>query len=123
MGTYLHLNVDAIIDHVQEQALSVSKCDRPGYLATIVAGDSAIREMFLETHRLWGTNLPYYLAVSKDPRPSGQPLANAVDQILAGAPSEEFLVIAYQDGGLLTVSRKRLPFQDAAASADWWRMT
>lgn len=67
-----------------------------------------------------GTVLRDYFHVNAPPSDVAVSLPGAVEHVEAfGAPAE-FLIVGYPDGGLITVSRRMLPFQDGAGQADWW---
>jgi hypothetical protein len=72
-------------------------------------------------HTLWGAALPYYFIVSKLIEAGTISLKEAVANIEASPADDRFLIVAYQDGGLITVSAAALPFQLGARKADWWR--
>jgi hypothetical protein len=48
-------------------------------------------------------------------------ISEAVAKREALASAEDFLVVAYQDGGLISISGTLLPFQEIAQPAEWWR--
>jgi hypothetical protein len=100
--------------------LKVAKCDFEDGKPAVTVSVAAIDEMLSLTDTLWGTALPYYYEVANSPDAVSMPLEQAVASV-EGAPwTERFLVVAYQDGGLITVSGVILPFQAGARKAEWW---
>ena len=81
----------------------------------------AIEDMLRKTDTLWGLSLPYYLRISTSAETQAAPLDDAVARIESARPSDEFVIVAYQDGGIISVSGRQLPFQEHAKRADWWR--
>ena len=81
---------------------------------------STIDEMLVQSNLLYGLSLPYYLIVSPEIEIKNQPIHEAVSRIETSKTRDEFLIIAYQDGGLITVSGAKLPFQNDAKKANWW---
>lgn len=48
------------------------------------------------------------------------PLAEAVEHVELDGLDAEFLLVGHPDGGLISVSRDRLPFQDGLEPITWW---
>jgi hypothetical protein len=67
-----------------------------------------------------GTVLHDYFHINAPPSDRAVSLSGAVEHVEAyGAPTE-FVLAGYHDGGLISVSRRMLPFQDGVAEIDWW---
>ncbi|MFI4999850.1 MAG: hypothetical protein ACHQK9_08220 [Reyranellales bacterium] len=118
---YLHQSGDEICLYVQSLGLAVTKCHYANRSVGSVTDTSAIQEILKRSETLWGAALPYYLHVSKAAAAWTMPLKEAVSKIEASSVKEEFLVVAYQDGGIISVSGVVLPFHESARLADWWR--
>jgi hypothetical protein len=58
--------------------------------------------------------------VSKSIEAEALPLKDAVLKIEASPANNHFLVVGYEDGGVISVSGTTLPFQINARPADWW---
>lgn len=119
---FIHHDADRILEYVVSNNLHVSMIGNDGVPAAPVASADAITTMLRESKTLWGTALPYYLSVSASREPETLPLTEAVADV-AGKPNKTFLVVAYQDGGIITVSGSLLAFQNGADPAEWWRPT
>jgi hypothetical protein len=117
---YLHENPEKICDYVRVRGLVVSKCHSTEVSATVVLDVSAIEAMDKKTETLWGTSLPYYLFVSPVIEDKRLLLRDAVADAESWPSKDRFLLVAYQDGGLISASGMVLPFQEEALLAEWW---
>ena len=117
---YIHQQADDIIAYIKVAGLELAKCSNNGASAPELAELRSVEDMFARSRTLWGLALPYY--ISADSRSNGKalPLQEAVTQVEAGTARDKFLLVAYQDGGLISVSAVSLPFQEKASRADWW---
>jgi hypothetical protein len=118
---YLHQSADEVCAYVQSLALSVTQRHYADRLPGGVAAAGDIAEMAKRSETLWGAALPYYFHVSKTADVRPLPLKEAVPKIEASSMTNEFLVVAYQDGGIISVSGVLLAFQEHARTAEWWR--
>jgi len=114
-----HRDSSAICRAVGAQNLKVWMQSVSGLDAPKVAGIGVIADMIKQSEVLWGTALPWYLAASKADQSSCS-LVGAVSHIGEGDPTT-VLIIAYQDGGLISVSAVAQPFHQNAVPAPWWR--
>ncbi|HYD05104.1 MAG TPA: hypothetical protein VEC60_05240 [Reyranella sp.] len=117
---YLHYDAARLCEYISVSGLLVAQCDFESKAPPNAVDVSAIQTMLKRSETLWGTALPYYLWISKSAEGNTASLAEAVAQIESSADQEKFLIVAYQDGGLISVSGIRLPFQVDARKADWW---
>ena len=118
---YLHLQVTDVARFVVSAHLVVSKCDRNGKMPPSQVDQSAIAEVLAASEKLWGALLPYYLWVSTSHREHPTTLSEGVVEVEAGSHPEEFLLVGYEDGGVISISNTKLSFQTGARAADWWR--
>ena len=98
----------------------MTKCVSNGSAPPEEASSALIKEILKETDTLWGTVLPYHASVSRTKETENLPLWEAVARIEAAQEPDRFLVVAYQDGGVTSVSGTRFPFQADARPAEWW---
>jgi hypothetical protein len=81
----------------------------------------AIEDLLHQSQKLWGTSAPFYFVARKSQLlPDDRTLADAVVSVETMAWGDDFLLIAYQDGGLISVSGRRFTFQESAKPAPWW---
>lgn len=118
---FLHVEADALSAYLRSRGLPLSRCERKGSSRPSPVDESAIPQMLKATDTLWGAHLPYYLRVGTFDEGVPPPLRELVAQIEAQPDAGRFLIVAYQDGGLISVSGLILPFQIEARPADWWR--
>jgi hypothetical protein len=120
---FIHNEARQISEYVELTGVRVALCHSDGAGSPMQERTSAIEAILRESHVLWGLSLPYYLSVSTSVLSPAAPLNEAVAKVEAAHSSKEFLVVAHQDGGIISVSGMELPFQKDAEPADWWRPT
>ena len=118
---FIHQESDEITRYVKSVSMHILRCDNKGSSAPMEEAPDAIDEMLRKTDTLWGLALPYYLIASKVAEIEPMPLDRAVARVEASGLHNEFLIVAYQDGGVISISGDVLPFQEHAKKADWWR--
>jgi hypothetical protein len=67
-----------------------------------------------------GTVLRNYFHINAPPTDRTVSLSGAVEHVEAFGGPAEILLVGYPDGGLISVSRHQMPFQEGTAQADWW---
>jgi hypothetical protein len=77
--------------------------------------------MLEQSQSLLGLSLPHFISVSNSIAANCVSLDKAVAKTEALGSGEDFLIVAYQDGGLISISGTLLPFQEIAELAEWWR--
>ena len=84
-----------------------------------------VRAYELATKKLerLGTGPREYIHVNAAEADKHVPLSDAVEYVEAQAAPNEFLLVGYADGGFISVSRERMPFQTGLSEATWWRPT
>jgi hypothetical protein len=118
---YIHHTADNIREYIENNNLGVVKRSCDGKPPLEIVAPSVIGDMLEQSHTLWGLALPYFVSVSKKMEAELVTLAEAVMSVeAAAAPAVRFLVVAYQDGGIISVSGTMLPFQMSAERAEWW---
>ncbi|MGU9980321.1 hypothetical protein ACJ4V0_09785 [Phreatobacter sp. HK31-P] len=116
---YYHRDFSAICSALGAQNLKVWRQSVSGVDAPEPASIDDIANMMQQSEVLWGTALPWYLVASKTDQLSCS-LEGAVSQIGEGDLTT-VLFVAYQDGGLISVSAVAQPFHQNAVPASWWR--
>jgi hypothetical protein len=117
---YLHDEAAGIRAYLTLLGLAVTRCDFQRRFQPAPADADACDEMLERSETLWGSALPYYLSVSRSFEADAPALKQAVEAVEASGERDRFLIVAYQDGGLISVSAVELPFQANARPADWW---
>jgi hypothetical protein len=118
---YLHKDVVNIRKFVESKQLKIRACTYEGHLTSDKPELDPISEMLRATDKLWGRRLSYFLDVSSSTDQAVLPLKEAVLRVEAAVVSDDFLLVGYQDGGIISISGKILPFQTDAKVAEWWR--
>jgi hypothetical protein len=117
---YIHKNADAIRQYVEANKLHLAKCSHAASASSTSVEPAEIDEMMKRSEALLGTALPYYIIVTKSYETGCLPFREAISVVENSAESERFLLVAYQDGGIISVSGAILPFQKEAEPANWW---
>jgi hypothetical protein len=118
---YIHQQADEIIIYIKAAGLQLAKCSNNGASAPEIANLSSVEDMLARSRTLWGLVLPYYISADSGSNAKALPLNEAVTQVETGTARDKFLLVAYQDGGIISVSAGGLVFQEKALRADWWR--
>ena len=77
--------------------------------------------MLEQSQTLWGLSVPHFICVSKSIATNCVSIDEAVAKTEGLESHDDFLIVAYQDGGLISISGRLLPFQEIAEPAEWWR--
>jgi hypothetical protein len=118
---YIHRRADEICAYIRSADLRVTKCSYDGSSAPAVATPNTVEGMLKQSETLWGLALPFYICATKSIEAKTLPLSDAVSRVEAYPACDEFLLIAYQDGGVISISGTKLAFQEQAEPADWWQ--
>jgi hypothetical protein len=113
---YLHLDAAPMCAYLSASRLMVARCDFEAKTPSIAVDASAIEAMLKRSEALWGAALPYYPQISRSAEADASSLKA---QIEGSSERQTFLAVAYQDGGLISVSGVLLPFQVDVGEADW----
>ncbi|WP_300781040.1 hypothetical protein [Enhydrobacter sp.] len=116
---YLHGSSDQIRRYVEALNLVITKCTQG--TVSVTSDVNEIAKTLERTQTLWGAKLPYYFFVSKSADQPRLALPQAVSRVESSATEDEFLIVPYEDGGIISVSGTELPFQKEARVAEWWK--
>jgi hypothetical protein len=115
----IHRDVGAICSLITDNGLVTLKARSDGNRQSEVMPASAVRELLDRSNQLWGRSLDYFLAIQENENFSARGLSEAVVSVEAPG-TVGFLLVAYQDGGVISISSRTYPFQQDAPSAAWW---
>lgn len=118
---YIHHNVTSICGFVEDNNLTMKRINSDGRNSGEVSSTSDLIEMLEKSNQLWGTSLDYFFIVADSGIKDNIDLKKAIISIESGA-LPGFILVAYQDGGVISVSGKAYPFQKEAESAAWWHV-
>ncbi len=118
---FIHHSVTSICGFVSDNNLTVTRFQVDGQNIGEISSTHELNEMLEKSNKLWGTNLYYFFIVTDYKFEHNIDLKNAVISVESGVING-FVLIAYQDGGVISVSGKAYPFQKDAKSAPWWRV-
>jgi hypothetical protein len=114
---FLHQTADEIYAYIKSRGLHVTKYSADGKSPPTPARPEIVKEMLATSETLWGDSLKWYVGVSGSDAESPLSLHEAVPSIERSV-GENFLVVAFNDGGIFTISSKLLPFQESAKRVD-----
>jgi hypothetical protein len=100
---------------------SLFSCDVKGARDPEPRDMSALDRYLQESNALWGLGPKYFITIGRDPPPRLS-LQKAVERVEANGSEDDAVVAAYQDGGLITITREKQAFQAGARPADWWHI-
>lgn len=115
----IHHEVGAICSFVTDRGLSIVKLRSKGMHPNEKVPISSIEELLDRSNQLWGKSLEYFLSISEFRDFSGRGLRDTIASFETDGAAG-FLLVAYQDGGVISISNKMYPFQRDALSAAWW---
>jgi hypothetical protein len=118
---FIHKESNEITSYVHSIDMHVMQCNSDGSSMSAEVPASSIEEMLRKADTLWGLALPYYLRISEAPETEAISLEKAVIEVEAPSIENRFLIVGYQDGGIISISGRTLPFQEHAERADWWQ--
>jgi len=118
---FIHHNVTSVCDFIKDNNLTIKKIKSDGQNKGEISSTSELIEMLEKSNKLWGTSLGYFFIVDEYEINDDIDLKNAVISIESGT-LPGFILVAYQDGGVISVSGKAYPFQKEAESAVWWHV-
>ena len=117
---FIHSQVGAIRRFIDSGGFHVFMCRNDSTEEPIKADSTLLDQMLRESRTLWGLALPHYAKVSRSIDFKPISLHDDVSAIEASSATDVFLIVAYQDGGVISVSGSLLAFQEDAEPADWW---
>lgn len=118
---FIHHSVASICSFVADNNLTITRVHADGQNTGEISSTPDLLEMLEKSNKLWGTILDYFFIVTDYKFEYKIDLTNAVISVESGAING-FVLVAYQDGGVISVSGKAYPFQKDAESASWWRV-
>lgn len=118
---FLHNRTSGIMKFVSRNELCVLKCLYDGSKPPELESASMIEQMLITSDTLWGLALPWYITLSPLAKVPRCTLSEAVLRVEASSKAEDLLLVAYQDGGIISVTCEVLAFQRGARRADWWQ--
>ncbi len=115
-------DVEPLATFIAEGQYDLWRLDRRGK-SIAPANLDYLRSCFAEGLRqgaVGGFDDSHYLNVTRVRDSQMQNLKHDVAWVEARGGTDNFIVIGYHDGGIITISQEKLPFQQGAAGADWW---
>ncbi|PKR89713.1 hypothetical protein CXZ10_07385 [Pleomorphomonas diazotrophica] len=116
---YIHHDVTAICDFIAGNNLNIIRLPPAEQNSSEIFRTANVEDMLEKSHKLWGTNLDYFFIVTDGDLDNNMDIKKAIEYTESGK-IRGFLLAAYQDGGIISVSNKVYPFQEGAEMAAWW---
>ena len=118
---YIHSDVASVCDFIANNKLTITRLSVDGHGSNNLYQVQDVADMLEKSHKLWGVYLDYFFVVADKKLSDNLDMKNAVEYAEAGKLNG-FLLIAYQDGGVISVSDRAYSFQEGAEPADWWHV-
>jgi hypothetical protein len=119
---FLHRDIELIEDYIASHRLRMAISDLLG-TSSKPATMEEVRQYFRETYEYQGEPAKAYILVAQhDNSDVALPLRQAAKEVEMQGGQEVFLLVGYEDGGVISISAALLPFQAHAPSAEWWRI-
>lgn len=116
---YIHDDATSICIFIADNNLKITRHSIDEQCRSNSASTVNILDMQEKSYKLWGTSLDYFFFVSSGEAKEEMDIKKAIEYVESGKLGG-FILVAYQDGGLISVSGKVYPFQERAESAAWW---
>lgn len=116
---YIHYDATSVCDFIANNNLTITRLPIDGRGSGSFSQVRDVASMLEKSHKLWGTYLYYFFAVAGNKLGDNLDMKKAVELAEAGEFGG-FLLIAYQDGGIISVSDRPYSFQEGAEPAAWW---
>ena len=114
----LHTDVEKLCAYLVRKNIMLWKSPIDGAESHVASRSDDVREFLRESDLLWGAAHAFYLA--SDRGLAKLSLRIAAAEIRSRNAPDEFLLAAYQDGGLICISGQPLSFHRGEPEADWW---
>lgn len=119
---YLHKSVEPIAEFLESRGLKLFFLDFKGEEPSKPVDATALKPYLEESNLLWGANPNTYLVATHGVQPDPTMVHEAVEQAESESPIVLALV-AYVDGGIISVSNQQFDFQRETQSGEWWEPT
>ncbi|MBJ6126251.1 hypothetical protein [Microvirga splendida] len=119
---YLHQSVEPIAEFLESRGLRLFLLDFKGEEPSKPVDATALKPYLEESNLLWGDNPNTYLVAAHGAQPPTMMVHEAVEQAETESPIILALV-AYADGGIISVSNQQFDFQRETQSGEWWKPT
>jgi hypothetical protein len=120
---YLHKSVEPIAAFLEGGGLKLFLLDFKGEEPPKPVDANALKPYLEESNLLWGINHNSYLVATHG---GAQPDRMMVHEAVKQAETESSIIlalVAYVDGGIISVSNQQFYFQREAQSGEWWKPT
>jgi hypothetical protein len=117
---YYHKDVAQIAQFIEDNNLNLFHPDSEGKEVPRPVNLISLEDYLRNTQQLWGSFPETYFIVTHESRCSPISVDEAMKQAEAQASSIAFVLVGYNDGGVVSISNRKLPFQDQThALANW----
>lgn len=116
---YLHRSVEPIAEFLESRGLRLFLLDFKGEEPSKPADTTALKGYLEASNLLWGVDPNTYLVATHGVQPGPTTVHEAVEQAETGGL---FLLalVAYRDGGIISVSNQQFDFQLEIQPCEWW---
>lgn len=114
----LHTDVEKVCEYLVRKDMTLWKSPIDGGESPVASRADDVRNFSRESDLLWGAAHAFYLVSDKGLAKLS--LRSAAAEIKSRNAPDEFLLAAYQDGGLICISGQPVSFQRGEPEAEWW---
>jgi hypothetical protein len=113
-------DVEQIAQYITNNDLRLFVLDVLGKETPQLASLEALNTAYQESMRLWGAHPDHYFLITKHRQIGPMMLHEAVEHAKSGSNGTLVVLLAYNDGGMISASKEKLSFQgDARDWTDW----
>jgi hypothetical protein len=115
---YLHKDVAPIKAFIAGRAFDLFECDALGQRTPWPASPDALDAYLADSEMLCGASPKHFYFAARAKTPHGFGLREAIER--AESAEGEVALCAYNDGGIISVTKETEEFQANAREASWW---
>jgi len=117
---FLHKEFDSIVRFIDAHSLNTFVLDTEGAKAPRKVGARFLLNYGIATQQYNGAAPTDYIVVTEAASVESKKALDAIREKETENRALSFILIGYNDGGVLSISSRYLPFHDEAQRADWW---
>ncbi|WP_157961320.1 hypothetical protein [Microvirga flavescens] len=115
---YFHTNIDKIMLFLAKNKSLLYLCDVSDNKICVSIDIHFLEKYYMNTHHYYGDRPEKYVYVTSDQNFEESSFSERIEEIEKDKFDPRFLLIGYNDGGIISVSGSKLEFQEI--EAPWW---
>jgi hypothetical protein len=114
-------DIERIVQYITSNDLTLFVLDVFGREAPQPASPESLNTAFQESMRLWGDYPSQYFLIARHQETGPMMLHEAVEHAKSGSDGVLAVLLAYNDGGMISASKEKLSFQEDVRDWPCWR--